>query len=286
MRSISRILSCRAARPGICVLSETMAVRLSGVVAWLVLGVCLYAGPARTQETTRPRPVPATPPPASAGDPDRGDMVTLNFDGVDLVEVIHVLAQHLRLNYTIDPEVQGVVTLFSGQPVRRDDVLPIFHEILRIHGAVAVRHGTLYRITAISKGPGAGPSGRHEGGRPGHAGPAGTLLSRRRHEAAAGALHDRGRDDPRSCTRQLSGGCRSAVEYPTFVGDQGLDRRRGVCRHPDGAVPAQSSRGRRSRTGDVGGDGFLAGAGGARGHLRRPFPSPAADQPAPRRGVQ
>ncbi len=142
-----------------------MAVRLSGVVAWLVLGVCLYAGPARTQETTRPRPVPATPPPASAGDPDRGDMVTLNFDGVDLVEVIHVLAQHLRLNYAIDPEVQGAVTLFSGQPVRRDDVLPIFHEILRIHGAVAVRHGTLYRITAISKGPGlVRPGGMKEAG--------------------------------------------------------------------------------------------------------------------------
>ena len=80
-------------------------------------------------------------------------MVTLNFDGADLVEVIHVLARHLRLNYTVDAGVQGVVTLFSGRPVRRDDLLPILHEILRIHGAVAVKQGTFYRITAISKGP-------------------------------------------------------------------------------------------------------------------------------------
>ncbi len=90
-------------------------------------------------------------------------MVTLNFDGADLVEVIHVLARHLRLNYTVDSGVQGVVTLFSGQPVRRDDLLPMLHEILRIHDAVAVKQGTFYRITAISKGPGLVRPGRVKG---------------------------------------------------------------------------------------------------------------------------
>ena len=134
-----------------------MVVRSLGVVTWLVLAICPYGVSAWAQEEGPPRAVPATSPPAAtltAAVPDGADMVTLNFDGVDLVEVVHVLARHLRLNYTVDSGVRGVVTLFSGQPVRRDDLLPILHEILRIHDAVAVKQGTLYRITAISKGPG------------------------------------------------------------------------------------------------------------------------------------
>ena len=134
-----------------------MAIRYSWVLAWLMLGVHLYGGSTPPQSIAAPQPAPQPPPAASAvttEDSDSADMVTLNFDGVDLAEVIHVLARHLRLNYTIDSDVRGVVTVFSGRPVRRDDLLPILHEILRIHDAVAVKQGTLYRITAISKGPG------------------------------------------------------------------------------------------------------------------------------------
>ena len=145
------------------------------LLACLLSGACLVVDPARAQETGPPRTAQAAPgiapdpsrteSAATAGDPVRADLVTLNFDGVDLVEVIHVLARHLRLNYTIDPDVSGLVTLFSGQPLRRDDLLPIFHEILRIHGAAAVRQGDFYRITAVSRAPGlAGPGRLDDGG--------------------------------------------------------------------------------------------------------------------------
>ena len=133
------------------------------LLAGLLLGACLVEGAAQAQETEPPRSAQAAPGVAPA--PSRPDLVTLNFDGVDLVEVIHVLARHLRLNYTIDPDVGGLVTLLSGQPVRRDDLLPIFHEILRIHGAAAVRQGDFYRITAVSKAPGlVGPGRIDDGG--------------------------------------------------------------------------------------------------------------------------
>ncbi len=140
-----------------------MLARLLAVSAWIVLGTCLAGGPARALETAPPGTSPERPAPASVEDPDGAGMVTLNFDAVDLVEVIHVLARHLHLNYTIGPDVRGVVTIFSGQPVRREDLLPIFHEILRVHGAVAVRQGSLYRITAVSQGPGLARPGRSEG---------------------------------------------------------------------------------------------------------------------------
>lgn len=128
-----------------------MIVKLLWIASWLTVAAHVCAGPAPGQETAPPRPL--REPPASTGvlAPEPGT-VTLNFDGADLVEVVHVLARHLRLNYTIDRDVSGEVTLFSGQPVRKDDLLPIFHEVLRIHGAMAVRQENLYRITSVSKG--------------------------------------------------------------------------------------------------------------------------------------
>jgi general secretion pathway protein D len=90
------------------------------------------------------------PPPAVAP----GGMVSLNFNRADLIEIIHILAQHLRLTYTIDPEVKGTVTINSSEPLRTEDLLPIFHQVLRMNGAVAVRTGNVYRIMPIKDGKG------------------------------------------------------------------------------------------------------------------------------------
>jgi general secretion pathway protein D len=89
------------------------------------------------------------PPPSTAG-----GMVSLNFNRADLVEIIHILAQHLRLTYTIDPEVKGIVTIHSAEPLRPEDLLPIFHQVLRMNNAVAVRTGNIYRITTIKDAKG------------------------------------------------------------------------------------------------------------------------------------
>ena len=79
-------------------------------------------------------------------------MISLNFTRADLVEIIHIIAQHLRLTYTIDPEVKGTVTINSAEPLKSEDLLPIFHQVLRMNGAVAVRSGNLYRILPIKDG--------------------------------------------------------------------------------------------------------------------------------------
>jgi general secretion pathway protein D len=97
------------------------------------------------------RPERALLPPPSV---TPGGMVSLNFNRADLVEIIHILAQHLRLTYTIDPEVKGTVTINSAEPLRTEDLLPIFHQVLRMNGAVAVRAGNIYRIMPIKDGKG------------------------------------------------------------------------------------------------------------------------------------
>jgi general secretion pathway protein D len=121
-------------------------------------------GAAPTPPKTEAAPVPQQQPPQPVKPPERrlvpapsaarGDMVSLNFTRADLVEVIHVLAQHLRLNYTIDPEVKGTVTVHSSEPLKRDDLFPVFHQLLRLNGAVAVKSGDLYRIAPIKDGKG------------------------------------------------------------------------------------------------------------------------------------
>lgn len=101
-------------------------------------------------------PPPATPQRRFSQSPSlpSGGMVSLNFNRADLVEIIHIIAQQLRLTYTIDPEVKGTVTINSAEPLRSEDLLPIFHQLLRMNGAVAVRTGNLYQIMPIKDGKG------------------------------------------------------------------------------------------------------------------------------------
>ena len=120
--------------------------------------------PAQPPVTPAPQGAAPAQPGGAPGRPERtplpspsaapGGMVSLNFNRADLVEIIHILAQHLRLTYTIDPEVKGTVTINSAEPLRTEDLLPIFHQVLRMNGAVAVRTGNIYRIMPIKDGKG------------------------------------------------------------------------------------------------------------------------------------
>ncbi len=99
-------------------------------------------------------PAPSVPQQRFASPSPSGGMISLNFNRADLVEVIHIIAQQLGLTYTIDPDVKGTVTINSAQPLRSEDLLPIFHQVLRMNGAVAVRSGNLYNIMPIKDGKG------------------------------------------------------------------------------------------------------------------------------------
>ncbi len=121
--------------------------------------------PAPTEEGATSQP-PVTPTPqrrlSQSPSIPSGGMVSLNFNRADLVEIIHIIAQQLHLTYTIDPEVKGTVTINSAEPLRSEDLLPIFHQLLRMNGAVAVRTGNLYHIMPIKDAKGlARPAGQN-----------------------------------------------------------------------------------------------------------------------------
>jgi len=74
---------------------------------------------------------------------------SLNFQNADLREVVQsILGDALQLNYTIDPNVSGSVTMSSAKPVAKDDLLPILEIVLQMNGAALVRDGDILRVVA------------------------------------------------------------------------------------------------------------------------------------------
>lgn len=114
-----------------------------------------------------PKAVPAPPPPppkaapalsppkaepeAAIVAPSGDEAVVLNFEGADIREVIHSLATALGISYTIDPRVQGQVTIRTTGRIAGRDLFPIFHQILRANGIAAVKVGNLYQIAPVGE---------------------------------------------------------------------------------------------------------------------------------------
>ena len=72
--------------------------------------------------------------------------VTLNFEEAEIRDVVKVVFDTLKENYTIDPQVQGEVTVQTGRPLARDQLLPTLETLLRANNAVLIREGGVYRI--------------------------------------------------------------------------------------------------------------------------------------------
>ncbi len=71
----------------------------------------------------------------------------LNFDNADLGEVIRtILGDTLGRNYTINPKVNGTVTIETSNQLTKDELLPTLEMLLRMNGAVLIRENALYRI--------------------------------------------------------------------------------------------------------------------------------------------
>lgn len=95
-----------------------------------------------------------------------GDIV-LNFVNADVREVARaVLGGLLKLNYVVDPRVQGTITVQTSRPLNRDAVLPTLDVVLRTSGFALTENAGLFRITPAESAPRAdAAAGRSTGGR-------------------------------------------------------------------------------------------------------------------------
>src|ERR1700724_4165077 len=94
---------------------------------------------------TRPQPV-AT-----------GNGFELNFENTPIATVAKVvLGDILQTGYTIDPRVQGTVSLVSVRPVAKSDIIFVLENALRLSGIVLLRDTAGYRLTPLGDAVGAG----------------------------------------------------------------------------------------------------------------------------------
>ena len=69
-----------------------------------------------------------------------GDAVMLNFEQAPLVEVVHsILGETLGLDYIIENDVPGNVTVRTRSPIPRDQLLPILESLLRSKNVLMIR---------------------------------------------------------------------------------------------------------------------------------------------------
>jgi general secretion pathway protein D len=98
----------------------------------------------------------ARPQPVSTGIGTGGGF-ELNFENTPVATVAKVvLGDILQTGYTIDPRVQGTVSLVSVRPVAKSDIIFVLENALRISGIVLVRDTAGYRLTPLGDAVGAG----------------------------------------------------------------------------------------------------------------------------------
>ncbi len=82
------------------------------------------------------------------------DNVTLNLVNVPAPQAAKtVLGDILAVRYTVDPGIEGKITIQTPKPVAKSDVIDLFQSALRANGAAIVNANGMYRIVPIDQAP-------------------------------------------------------------------------------------------------------------------------------------
>jgi general secretion pathway protein D len=120
-------------------------------------------GAATTSSGQRSRPVTFEGTEVTAVSDERpqptasGSGFDLNFENSPVATVAKVvLGDILGVGYTIDPRVQGTVSLVSVRPVAKSDIIFVLENALRLSGVVLLHDTAGYRLTPLGDAVGAG----------------------------------------------------------------------------------------------------------------------------------
>ncbi len=92
---------------------------------------------------------------------DQSKRVTLNLAGVDVASASKaVLGDVLKLNYLVDPQATGQITIQTAKPVSHSELLEVFEASLKANGAAIVQSGDLYKVVPADQVLAAQPSVR------------------------------------------------------------------------------------------------------------------------------
>jgi general secretion pathway protein D len=78
--------------------------------------------------------------------------VTLDFADADIKDVIRaVLGDILKVAFSIDPQIQGKVTLKTSEPLRKEDVIAALETALKVNGAVILLADGVYNVAPAAE---------------------------------------------------------------------------------------------------------------------------------------
>lgn len=85
---------------------------------------------------------------------DEEGEITLNFQQMEVAEVVKIiLGEILGMNYVLDPNVSGTVSLQTSRPLTRAALLPTLEALLQVNGAVLVKSQNFYEVVPIDAAP-------------------------------------------------------------------------------------------------------------------------------------
>lgn len=82
----------------------------------------------------------------------RGGDVVLDFADADVKDVVRtVLGDILKVPFSVDPQIQGKVTLKTSTPLRKVDVIAALETALKVNGAVIVLADNVYNVVPATE---------------------------------------------------------------------------------------------------------------------------------------
>src|ERR1039458_10317224 len=115
-----------------------------------------FFGHEEKREATTEQPAASGARPA-----ENGEGYELNFENAAVTTVAKViLGDILGTGYSIDPRVQGTVTIASGRPVPKDDLIFVLENALRVSNTVLVPDSSGYRLIPAGEAQGSGVTSR------------------------------------------------------------------------------------------------------------------------------
>jgi len=77
--------------------------------------------------------------------------ITLNFEGTELYDVITTFCELLKIDYIIESNVQGKVTLQTFNKIRVEDLYSVLEQILALHDTTVIKSGNFYRFLGVEE---------------------------------------------------------------------------------------------------------------------------------------
>lgn len=85
---------------------------------------------------------------------ENGEGYTLNFENIDVRDLIgSVFGSTLKLNYVIDPSIQGNVTIRTGSPIPKSKLLSHMEDVLLLHNISVLKENGLLKFVPSSNVP-------------------------------------------------------------------------------------------------------------------------------------